>query len=219
VQSVLILLGPPGAGKGTQAVRLSGALSLPHVSTGDLFRENLKLGTQLGAKAREYMDAGRLVPDELVIDMLFDRVARADCRAGFLLDGFPRTVPQAAALDARLASAGGVNVRALNLVVDDAELVERLTGRHTCRACGNVHHERFSPPTTTGACDRCGGELYQRADDSREVVEKRLAVYREQTKPVESHYRGRGVLSEVDGARRPDDVYTELLRAARGEVR
>ena len=227
MQSVLILLGPPGAGKGTQAVRLSGALSLPHVSTGDLFRENLKLGTPLGEKARGFMDAGRLVPDELVIDMLFDRVGRADCRGGFLLDGFPRTVPQATALDARLQSGpggaqsgpGGAQVRAINLAVEDAAVVERLTGRHTCRACGNVHHERFSPPAKAGVCDRCGGALYQRPDDSRDVVEKRLAVYREQTKPVEAHYRSRGVLSEVDGARKPDDVYTALLRAARGEVR
>lgn len=216
MQSVLILLGPPGAGKGTQAVRLSSALSLPHVSTGDLFRENLKLGTPLGEKARGFMDAGRLVPDELVIDMLFDRVSRADCRGGFLLDGFPRTVAQATALDARL---NGSQVRAINLSVADAAVVERLTGRHTCRACGNVHHERFSPPAKAGVCDRCGGALYQRPDDSRDVVEKRLAVYREQTKPVEAHYRSRGVLSEVDGARKPDDVYTALLRAARGEVR
>lgn len=216
MQSVLILLGPPGAGKGTQAVRLSGALSLPHVSTGDLFRENLKLGTPLGEKARGFMDAGRLVPDELVIDMLFDRVGRADCRSGFLLDGFPRTVAQATALDARL---NGAQVRAINLSVVDSAVVERLTGRHTCRACGNVHHERFSPPAKAGVCDRCGGALYQRPDDSRDVVEKRLAVYREQTKPVEAHYRSRGVLSEVDGARKPDEVYTALLRAARGEVR
>lgn len=191
-------------------------MSLPHVSTGDLFRENLKRGTPLGNKAKEFMDGGRLVPDALVIDMLFDRVSGADCRSGFLLDGFPRTVAQASELDARLA---GASVRALNLVVDDAALIERLTGRHTCRACGNVHHERFSPPAAAGVCDRCGGALYQRPDDSREVVEKRLAVYREQTKPVEAHYRGRGVLTEVDGARKPDDVYTALLRAARGEVR
>lgn len=209
----MILLGPPGAGKGTQAVRLCAALSLPHVSTGDLFRENLKQGTPLGAKAKSFMDAGQLVPDAVVIDMLFDRVANADCRAGFLLDGFPRTVAQAEALDARLV---GANVRALSLHVDDRVLLERLTGRHTCRACGSIYHERFSPPKAAGKCDRCGGELYQRADDSREVVGQRLNVYREQTKPVEAHYQRRGDLVVVEGDRNPDEVFDALVRAWQG---
>ncbi len=213
MQRVLILLGPPGAGKGTQAVRLSAALGLPHVSTGDLFRENLKAGTPLGREARGYMDAGKLVPDELVIAMLFDRVTKPDCARGFLLDGFPRTVAQAKALDQRLA---GFDVRALSLQVADSILLERLTGRHTCRACGNVHHERFSPPTAAGKCDRCGGELYQRSDDAREVVENRLSVYREQTAPVESHYAAQGKRLAIDGDRAPDQVFDALLGAWRG---
>jgi len=209
----MILLGPPGAGKGTQAVRLSAELSLPHVSTGDLFRENLKQGTPLGAKARTFMDAGKLVPDDVVIDMLFDRVAKPDCAGGFLLDGFPRTVAQAEALDARL---GESRARALSLHVDDAVLLERLTGRHTCRACGAIFHERFSPPKVSGKCDRCGGELYQRSDDSREVVGSRLDVYRQQTHPVEAHYQRRGDLMVVEGDRKPDEVFDALVRAWRG---
>jgi adenylate kinase len=213
VQRVLILLGPPGAGKGTQAVRLSAALAIPHVSTGDLFRENLKQGTPLGAKARGYMDAGQLVPDDVVIDMLFDRVSRPDCGRGFLLDGFPRTVAQAQALDARLK---GADVRALSLEVADAALLERLTGRHTCRACGNVHHQRFSPPKVAGKCDRCGGELYQRPDDARDVVEKRLAVYREQTAPVEAHYQRLGLRQAIPGDRQPDEVFKALSSAWQG---
>jgi adenylate kinase len=209
----LILLGPPGAGKGTQAVRLSAELGIPHVSTGDLFRENLKQGTPLGAKARGYMDAGQLVPDEVVIDMLFDRVSRPDCGNGFLLDGFPRTVAQAQALDKRL---NGAHVQALSLEVADAALLERLTGRHTCRACGHVHHERFSPPKVAGKCDRCGGELYQRADDARDVVEKRLAVYREQTAPVEAHYQRLGLRKAIPGDRQPDEVFSALTSAWQG---
>ncbi len=212
--TVFILLGPPGAGKGTQAVRLSAALALPHVSTGDLFRENLGKGTELGIKAKGFMESGRLVPDDVVIDMLFERVSKPDCKSGFLLDGFPRTVAQAAALDRRLA---GWTVRAPSINVPDSALVERLAGRATCKACGHVHHLRFSPPKVAGRCDRCAGELYQRPDDSREVVSKRLSVYREQTKPVEDHYNQLGVLSVVDGDRSPDDVFTSLLRATRGE--
>ncbi|MFM7299316.1 MAG: adenylate kinase family protein, partial [Planctomycetota bacterium] len=199
-----------------QATRLGAALGLAHVSTGDLFRENLSKGTALGQKARGYMDAGQLVPDQLVLDMLFDRVSKADCSRGYLLDGFPRTVAQAQALDARLA---GSTVRALNLSVADAALIERLTGRWTCKACSHVHHERFSPPAKAGLCDKCGGTLYQRTDDSREVVEKRLSVYREQTRPVEAHYRARGVLTDLDGSRTPDQVYSAMLAAARGEQR
>lgn len=214
MQTVLILLGPPGAGKGTQAARLAGALSSPHVSTGDLFRENLGKGTELGQKAKHFMESGQLVPDALVIDMLFDRVAKSDCVDGYLLDGFPRTLAQAQALDARLA---GARVRALNLSVADATLIERLTGRWTCRNCSHVHHQRFSPPNQVGLCDKCGGELYQRADDSREVVEKRLSVYREQTLPVEAHYRARGMLADLDGSRTPDQVFTAMLAAAKGE--
>jgi adenylate kinase len=208
---VVILLGPPGAGKGTQATRLSAALSLPHVSTGDLFRENKAKGTALGKKAQEYMDSGKLVPDELVLDMLFDRIGRADCAKGCLLDGFPRTLPQAEALAARLS---GAETRALNLRVPDAKLVDRLTGRRTCRACGNIHHISHSPSKVEGKCDKCGGELHIRTDDALETVTKRLAVYREQTLPLEGWYRSRGLLSEVDGDRNTDQVFRDLERAA-----
>jgi adenylate kinase len=213
--SVLILLGPPGAGKGTQAVRLGQALALPHVSTGDLFREHKQKGTPLGLEAKRYMDSGKLVPDDLVLDMLFERVSKPDCARGFLLDGFPRTLPQAEALERRL---GGQAPRVINLRVDDAALIERLSGRITCRACGSIHHLRSSPPKAAGQCDRCGGELYQRDDDRPEVVAERLAVYREQTQPLEGFYRRRGLLTEVDGNRAPDAVFTDLMHAARSSV-
>lgn len=213
--SVLILLGPPGAGKGTQAVRLCSALSLPHVSTGDLFREHRAKGTPLGLEAQVFMDAGKLVPDELVLDMLFERVAKPDCARGYLLDGFPRTLAQAQALEGRLGSQS--HLRVLNLRVGDAALIERLTGRWTCRICNRVQHVKTSPPKVAGHCDVCSGELYQRADDTAEVVNQRLAVYREQTSPLEGFYRSRGVLTEVDGARSPDEVFPALTRAVRAE--
>lgn len=213
--SVLILMGPPGAGKGTQAERLSSALSLPHVSTGDLFREHRTQGTALGKQAQVFMDAGKLVPDELVLDMLFERVAKPDCSQGFLLDGFPRTQAQAEALERRLGR--GPAVRALNLRVADAVLTARLTGRWTCRKCNRVHHAVTSPPKVAGKCDVCGGELYQRADDTAEVVDRRLAEYREKTLPLEGFYKSRGVLTEVDGARSPDEVFSALSRAARSD--
>lgn len=214
--TILILLGPPGAGKGTQAERLCRELSLPHISTGDLFRANRAEGTELGKRAQEYMDAGQLVPDEVVIDMLFDRVAAEDCAGGFLLDGFPRTIPQAEALGERLPT--GASVRALALDVPDASLIKRLTGRVTCRECGNIHHLEFSPPQAAGVCDKCSGELYQREDDSVEVVSKRLAVYREQTAPLVEFYTQQGVLSMVDGDRAPAEVGDALMAAARGEA-
>lgn len=211
---VLILLGPPGAGKGTQAGRLSAELGLPHVSTGDLFREHRAKGTELGRRAQEYMDSGRLVPDDLVLDMLFDRVAKPDCARGFLLDGFPRTLPQAEALDRRLA--GGTSVCVLDLRVSDRVLVDRLGGRRTCRQCGSIHHVRTSPPKTAGRCDRCQGELYVRTDDEAATIEKRLAVYREQTQPLQGYYQKKGLLQEVDGDRAPDEVFRSLRQATAG---
>lgn len=211
---ILILLGPPGAGKGTQASRLSAELGLPHVSTGDLFREHRAKGTELGKRAQEFMDSGRLVPDDLVLDMLFERVAQPDAARGFLLDGFPRTLPQAEALEKRLGT--GAQVRVLDLRVGDKVLVERLTGRRTCKGCGNVHHVRTSPPKATGRCDRCAGELYVRTDDQPATVEKRLAVYREQTQPLQGYYQKRGLLQETDGERSPDEVFRSLRKAAAG---
>lgn len=211
---VLILLGPPGGGKGTQAARLSADLKLPHISTGDLFRENRAQGTELGRRAQDFMDSGKLVPDELVLDMLFDRVARPDCKAGYLLDGFPRTIPQAVALDARLGAKA--NVQAIHLRVPDSVLVDRVVGRRTCKQCGNIHHIKNSPPKVAGRCDKCGGELVQRTDDSAEVVQKRLATYREQTQPLEGYYQKKGCLKEVDGNRAPDEVFSALKRLATG---
>lgn len=218
---VLILLGAPGAGKGTQAVRLAKELSLPHVSTGDLFREHLASGTELGAKAKEYMESGRLVPDDLVVDMLFAYVDREPYRAGYLLDGFPRTVSQAEALDARLSADD--NVQVISLEVPDAKIVDRASGRLLCDSCGNIQHKTFSPPKAEGICDACGGSLVQRKDDRPEVVRERLAVYHEQTAPVAGFYAGSGRLCTVDGDRTPDEVFQGCLGAIapveRGEAR
>jgi adenylate kinase len=213
---VVILLGPPGAGKGTQAVRLSAELGLPHVSTGDLFRENSAQGTPLGLKAKSYLDSGGLVPDDLVLEMLFDRVSRPDCARGYLLDGFPRTLPQAEALAARLGR--NTEIQVLDINVPDDVIIERLTGRRTCRSCSKVQHLRFSPPKTDGRCDACGGELHQRSDDTPEVVAKRLDVYHKQTLPLAAWYKKRGLLREVDGNRPPDQVFQSLRQAASQKV-
>lgn len=207
-QRILILLGPPGAGKGTQAVRLAERLGLPHISTGDLFRENLAQGTELGQRAKSFMESGKLVPDELVLEMLFDRVSRPDCAGGYLLDGFPRTLPQAEALKERLA---GQPVTALSLEVPDELLVERASGRLLCKGCNHIHHATFSPPRVEGVCDACGGELYRRKDDSPEVVRERLAVFHEQTQPMIDFYAQQGNLQSVDGTQSPDDVFAALL--------
>jgi adenylate kinase len=208
---VVIVLGAPGAGKGTQAKRISAAAGLPHVSTGDLFRANKQEGTPLGKRAQEYMDAGKLVPDELVLDMLFDRVGQPDCKDGYLLDGFPRTLPQAEALQTRLG--GDVDLVTANLVVADDAIVERIVGRRLCRECGHIYHVRFSPPKVEGKCDADGSELYHRADDTDEVVRERLAAYHTQTEPLVEFYRKRGSLSDVDGDRTPDEVFTDLSAA------
>jgi len=205
---IIILLGGPGAGKGTQAVRLAAARELPHISTGDLFRENLRGATPIGLKAKEYMDAGELVPDEVVLDMLSERVAADDCRDGYLLDGFPRTVPQAEALDARVSS--GDELFVINLEVADETIVQRIAGRLCCRDCGHVQHETQSPPRVAGKCDECGGELYQRKDDSPDVVRERLRVYHEQTEPLVHYYSEKGVLNSIDGERNPEAVFEEL---------
>ncbi len=205
---VVILLGAPGAGKGTQAERLAQRSSLPHVSTGDLFRANLSEGTELGKTAKTYMEAGNLVPDEIVLGMLFDRVAQPDCHEGYLLDGFPRTLPQAEAFDSKLDA--GTNLVVFNLAVSDATIVKRAAGRLLCKACGNIQHAEFSPPKKDGVCDRCGGELHQRADDRPEVVRERLSVYHAETAPLVRHYENKGVLVSIDGERAPDEVFQDL---------
>ena len=206
--SIIILLGGPGAGKGTQAVRLAEKRSLPHVSTGDLFRAHLKDGTAFGRKAKQYMEAGQLVPDEVVLDMLSARVTADDCRDGYLLDGFPRTLPQARALDERLN--GEDELRVFSLVVSDATIVERIAGRRVCWSCGGIHHVKSSPARVKGICDACGGELHQRKDDTAEVVEERLRVYHEETEPLVRFYADKGVLTTIDGEQAPDAVFALL---------
>ena len=208
MRSVVILLGAPGSGKGTQAVRLAQATGLPHVSTGDLFRANIGQATELGARAKGYMDRGELVPDELVLDMLFDRVAAEDCARGFVLDGFPRTLPQAEALQAGL---GQDRCQAIHLEVADEVLIERAAGRLICRSCGAVHHRGFAPPKVEGTCDHCGSQaLYRRDDDAPEVVRERLRVYQAETAPLVGYYQGLGLLTTVDGDQPPDDVYRQI---------
>jgi len=204
--TVIILLGAPGAGKGTQAKRLSAARSLPHVSTGDLFRENIGKGTELGKQVKSYLDQGILVPDEVVLDMLFDRVSQPDCARGYVLDGFPRTGPQAEALAARLDEEPVV----VNIAVADETIVGRAAGRLVCRKCGNVQHAEFAPPTVAGVCDECGGELYQREDDRPDVVRQRLDVYHAQTAPLIDFYERRGNLHTIDGEGSPPEVFSLL---------
>lgn len=209
VKNVVILLGPPGSGKGTQAVRLSKELNIPHISTGDLFRENLGKGTDLGKKAKSFMEAGKLVPDELVLEMLFDRVSRKDCANGYLLDGFPRTIPQAEAFAKHLDKNSKIIV--LNLAVDDDIIVKRVAGRLTCKSCGNIHNQYFSAPLSEGFCDKCNGELIQRPDDAAPIVKERLRVYHEQTEPLIDFYAKREGVINVNGANAPDVVFKELM--------
>lgn len=208
-KKIVILLGAPGSGKGTQAQRLAGKLHIPHISTGDLFRYNLKNNTALGKKAKAYMEAGALVPDELVLEMLFDRVVQSDAANGYLLDGFPRTIPQARALETTLDGQGKIVV--LNLEVGDTEIVRRVTGRVTCNRCGKIYHKFFSPPHQENQCDACSGPLYQRSDDTADVVKERLRVYHDQTEPLVEYYSDKGVLSTVDGTMSPDQVFNKLL--------
>lgn len=207
-QRVIILLGPPGSGKGTQAVRLSKDLGIPHISTGDLFRENLSKNTELGKKAKSYMEAGKLVPDEIVLEMLFDRVSRPDASKGYLLDGFPRTIPQAEALDKHLDQS--TQVVALNLEVGDDTIMKRIAGRLTCSKGGHVFNKYLTPPATEGKCDICGGELVQRPDDAPAVVEERLRVYHAQTEPLIAYYQKQGKLANINGENPPEKVFEEL---------
>ncbi len=207
----VILLGPPGAGKGTQADLLEQKLGLPHVASGDLFREHLEKDTELGRQARAYMERGDLVPDDVTIAMVLERLARPDCRNGAVLDGFPRTVEQAEALDAALAADGKGVSQVIDLQVSEQVLMMRLTERWICRQCQTNYHLVFDPPTTPGRCDACGGELYQRTDDQPETVARRLQVYWEQTYPLVDYYRKRGVLVKVDGEATIEEVHRCIL--------
>jgi adenylate kinase len=206
-------VGPPGAGKGTQAQFVAAHLAVPQISTGDIFRANVSQGTPLGQEAKKFMDAGDLVPDEVTIGMVRDRLAEKDTERGFLLDGFPRTVPQAEELDRILADMGTKLDVVLELVVDDDEVVRRLSGRRTCRNCGHNWHVDFDPPTKEGTCDNCGGELFQRDDDQPETIRHRLEVYAEQTAPLIGYYAARGILVGIDATGPVDDV-TERASAA-----
>lgn len=202
----IILLGPPGAGKGTQAVNIAEQYGIPHISTGDILRANVKQGTDLGTQAKAYMDAGDLVPDELIVGMVGDRLDEADAKAGFLFDGFPRTVPQAESLETLLANRSTPLDVVLRLAVPQDEVVRRLTGRRTCQQCGRIFHLVFDPPTQEGRCDECEGELTQRDDDTEDVVLNRLEVYRAQTEPLENFYWERGLLRDVEAVGEVSDV-------------
>jgi adenylate kinase len=213
----VILLGPPASGKGTQAARLREALDLPHVASGDLFRENLKNETELGRKAKVYMDRGELVPDDVTIGMVMDRLGQPDCAGGALLDGFPRTIAQAEALARALAEKGYRISVVPNIVVPDEVLVERVSGRRLCRTCGESYHVQFNPPKQPGVCDDDGGELYQRDDDRPETMRQRLKVYWGQTSPLIDYYRSQGVLVEVNGDQAIDAVAADLRAAVLGD--
>jgi adenylate kinase len=211
----LVLVGPPGAGKGTQAEFIAAHLILPKISTGDIFRANVVQGTPLGVEAKRFMDAGQLVPDEVTINMVRERLAEADATDGFLLDGFPRTNPQAVALDKLLADLGTALELVLELVVDDDEVIRRLSGRRTCRGCGKIWHVEFDPPTHDGICDRCGGELFQRDDDKPETVAERLRVYARDTAPLVDYYGAQGKLVGIDATGPVEDVTVRAIDALR----
>jgi adenylate kinase len=211
----LVLVGPPGAGKGTQAQFIASHFSVPKISTGDIFRANVSEGTDLGIEAKKYMDAGDLVPDEVTIAMVKDRLTHEDTTEGFLLDGFPRTVHQAEVLEDVLAVQGTALTVVLELVVDDEEVVRRLSGRRTCRRCGHVWHQDFDPPSREGVCDRCGGELFQRDDDSETTIRHRLEVYADQTSPLIGYYGDLGFLRGVDATGPVEDVTERAINALR----
>jgi adenylate kinase len=208
-----ILLGPPGCGKGTQAKILIETYSIPQIATGDILREALKKGTPLGKQAQSYMDKGQLVPDDLVIQIIEERLKQDDCAGGFILDGFPRTIAQAEALDKTLTAMGLTLEHVFNIEVDDDELIKRLTGRRICKSCGASYHIIFNPPREEGQCDTCQGELYQRDDDKEETIRNRLKVYQDQTAPLITFYQEKKVLSSIDGVGSIEQI-TARLKAA-----
>ncbi|WP_409273068.1 adenylate kinase [Neobacillus sp. SCS-31] len=206
----LVLMGLPGAGKGTQAEKIVEQYGIPHISTGDMFRAAMKEGTELGLKAKAYMDEGALVPDEVTIGIVRERLSKEDCEKGFLLDGFPRTVPQAEALESILDELNKKIDFVLNIDVDKSILMERLTGRRICKNCGATYHLVFNPPAVEGVCNRCGGELYQRADDNAETVQNRLDVNMKQSKPLLDFYIEKGYLRNIDGQREISEVFADI---------
>lgn len=208
-----ILLGPPGAGKGTQAVNIAERYGVPHISTGDIFRKNIKEGTELGKKAQSFMNQGLLVPDELVVEIVEDRLLEADALKGFLLDGFPRTVFQAEALNQALVKQDVSLTKVINIVVDPSLLIERAVGRRICRQCGATYHIRFNPSVVDGVCDKCSGELYQRGDDIEETVTQRIQVYINETAPLIDYYQRSGHLLNIDGEQAIDTVFKDIVKA------
>ena len=207
----IIMLGAPGAGKGTQAKQIADKYSIPHISTGDIFRANIKNGTELGKKAKQYMDQGALVPDELTCDLVMDRIQQDDCKNGFVLDGFPRTIPQAEALDAALGKINEKMDYAIDVDVPDENIVNRMSGRRACLNCGATYHLISIPPKVEGICDRCGSEIVLREDDKPETVQKRLKVYHEQTQPLIDYYKNQGILKSVDGTQPMDEVLKAIV--------
>jgi len=212
----LIMLGAPGAGKGTQAKLLIEKYSIPQISTGDMLRAAVAAGTDLGKKAKEYMEKGQLVPDEVVIGLIEERLKESDCDKGFILDGFPRTVAQAEALEKVLEKLGKKIDHVISIEVPEEELLKRLTGRRTCKKCGAMYHVVFNPPKQEGVCDKCGGELYQRADDNEETVKSRLNVYNSQTKPLIDFYAQRGLLRNINGTGDIQGIFAEIVKLLEG---
>ena len=208
----IIMLGAPGAGKGTQAKMIADKYGVPHISTGDIFRANIKEGTELGKKAKTFMDQGLLVPDDLVVDLVVDRVKNPDCGKGYVLDGFPRTIPQAECLDKALAEMNDSMDYAINIDVPDENIITRMGGRRACVGCGATYHVVNIPPKKEGICDRCGGELILRDDDKPETVKKRLDVYHEQTQPLIDYYTKKGIIKDVDGTQQMDDVFNAIVK-------
>lgn len=207
----IIMLGAPGAGKGTQAKKIAAQYSIPHISTGDIFRANIKNNTELGQKAKTYMDKGELVPDSLVVDLIMDRFKEADCANGYVLDGFPRTIPQAEALDNALKANGEKVDFAINVEVPDENIINRMSGRRACVGCGATYHIKYNPTKVEGVCDACGEKLILRDDDKPETVKNRLSIYHEQTQPLIDYYNKAGVLAEVDGTKDMEDVFKDIV--------
>lgn len=206
----IVMLGAPGAGKGTQAKQIAAKYGVPHISTGDIFRANLKEGTELGKKAKVYMDQGQLVPDSLTLELIMDRFANDDCKNGYVLDGFPRTIPQAEALTKALSDNNDKLDYAINVDVPDENIINRMSGRRACAKCGGTFHIKYNPTKVEGVCDLCGGELYIRDDDKPEIVNKRLVAYHEQTQPLIEYYEKEGILKNVDGTQDVGKVFEDI---------